>query len=140
MKTPYITFFTILLTSTLLSQQYLVSNTSTHYDGRHSTSIPSFVVDVIDDTTFNYREFLDKNSDSQSLFRIGSERISKKELTKIFRKGSRKSESVEQFEGYLSNNYPRLSSQLSKMELKLLFEKFSQGTLNRYVNELPSVL
>ncbi|RMB62907.1 hypothetical protein EAX61_04855 [Dokdonia sinensis] len=140
MKTLYITFVTLVLTTSLLSQNYLVSNTTRSYKTQPSTSISSFVVEVIDDTTFDYREFLSQSSDSQSRFRIGSERVSKRELTKIFRKGSRKSENVGQFKNYLSENYPRLSSQLSTMEIGLLFEQFSKGTVTRYLNELPSIL
>ncbi|AWH74317.1 hypothetical protein DCS32_09135 [Dokdonia sp. Dokd-P16] len=141
MKTLYITLLSILITSQTFSQDYIASNgnklTST---SRLSTSLSSFTIEVIDDDSFNYTQFLSESKESKSVYRVDGKQISKKELVKIFRKASRKSNEQQEFNKYLATNYSSIYSQLTPMELKTLYSAFSEKRIATYLSSLPSIL
>lgn len=139
MKTLYITIVTLLLSSLLLSQEYAYNNYETKVYSQSNT-ISSFTVQVLDDTDFQYRSFLKESKDSKAIYRLRSERVSQSDLVKILRKVRKHSETIDQFETILSNEYPRLFNQLDQREISSLYSKFGRGSLSVYTNSLPSVL
>ena len=141
MKTLFITLLSILITSQIFSQNYIASNENTPTSrARSSTSLSSFTIEVIDNDDFSYSQFLAQSKVSKSVYKVNGEQISKKELVKIFRKVSRKSNEQQQFNNYLATTYSSIYSQLTPMELNTLYSKFSETTIANYLSALPSIL
>jgi hypothetical protein len=141
MKTLYITLLSILITGQTFSQDYIASNGNRlTSSSRSSTSLSSFTIEVIDDESFSYTQFLNKSKESKSVYKVDGKQISKKELVKIFRKASRKSNEQQEFNKYLADHYSSIYNQLTPMELNALYSKFSEKTIARYLSTLPSIL
>ena len=141
MKTLFITLLSIFITSQTFSQNYIASNENTPTSrARSSTSLSSFTIEVIDNDDFSYSQFLAQSKVSKSVYKVNGEQISKKELVKIFRKVSRKSNEQQQFNNYLATTYSSIYSQLTPMELNTLYSKFSETTIANYLSALPSIL
>lgn len=141
MKTLYTILIIVLFTGISWSQSYLVSTSfKSSSPSRLTTSLSSYTIEVIDNTDFNYRNFLNETESSNSLYRVGNMRISKKELTKIFKKSSRQSRDVYEFSMLLNDEYPTLINQLSEMEVTLLYHTFNKDSFKTYISDLPSFL
>ena len=151
MKTLIITTAILFFQSILFSQNYIVASNNVDNDRisftRNRTisnssvlAYMSFTDEVNMDADFEYRDFLRDSKKSKKTYRIGTERYSKEELTKIFRKGARKSENSTDFETYLNAQNPKLVLSLSQNEIETLFQKFREGTFQAYLDSLPSVL
>ena len=141
MKTLFITLLSIFITSQTFSQNHIASNENTPTSrARSSTSLSSFTIEVIDNDDFSYSQFLAQSKVSKSVYKVNGEQISKKELVKIFRKVSRKSNEQQQFNNYLATTYSSIYSQLTPMELNTLYSKFSETTIANYLSALPSIL
>ena len=141
MKTLFITLLSIFITSQIFSQNYVASNGNTLIPkARSSTSLSSFTIEVIDNDDFKYSQYLAQSKTSKSVYKVNGEQISKKELVKIFRKVSRKSNEQQQFNNHLATTYSSIYSQLTPMELNTLYSKFSEKTIANYLSALPSIL
>lgn len=140
--TTIITILFISLPINIISQtDEMASPTEpvTYLRVRKSKDLSSFTLEVIDDDDFKYREFLEKSKSSDDTYTIGKEKYSRKELTKLLRKGGRKSKTIKEFINFLTKENYSLSKELELFELELLYSKFREGTLDKYLNELPSV-
>lgn len=140
--TSILTLFLSVLSTDILSQtDEMISPTEpvTYLRVRKSKDLSSFTLEVIDDDEFTYRDFLNKSKSSDDTYTIGKEKYSRRELTKLLRKGGRKSTTIKEFIGFLSKENYSLSKELERFELELLYSKFREGTLDKYLNELPSV-
>lgn len=111
----------------------------TYLQVRKSKDLSSFTLEVIDNDEFDYKDFLSESKMSDDTYEVGAECYTKKELTKFLRKGGRKSKTVRQFLTFLEKENFTLSKQLTSFELELLHDKFREGTLDEYLEELPSV-
>jgi hypothetical protein len=72
------------------------------------------------------------------MIQIGQQTFSKKEFTKLLREGAVKSASLREFEDFLNNTNPLLTSNLSNPEIQILYQKFRQGSLNKYIDDLAN--
>ena len=111
----------------------------TYLQVRKSKDLSSFTLEIIDNEAFKYRKFLNESKKSNDIYAVGDETYHKKELVKLLRKGGRTSKTVKQFINFLSRENYSLSKELSSVELELLYQKFRDGTLDEYLEELPSV-
>lgn len=139
-----ITFSLILLiiSQDVISQEDVIRSPTepvTYLRVRKNKDLSSFTLEVIDNDEFTYREFLEKSKVSEETYTVGTEKYSRQELTKLLRKGGRKSKSIKQFISFLNKENYNLSKALESFELELLYQKFREGTLDKYLEELPSV-
>jgi hypothetical protein len=147
MKTLITTFAIILFTGSLLAQNYVAVNNNvidTEFKKLPSksvskaTSVSSFTTEIYGIASFQYRIFLKDAEDSKKYYQIGTEIYTKKELSKVFRKGAKRSENVIEFENYLTDINPIFLKDISKRETADIFTKFREGTLHAYLDSLPS--
>lgn len=151
MKTLIITSAILFFHVNLVSQNYIIASNTVDVQGLHFTknkttlntlasAYLSFADEVTTKSNFEYRNFLRDSKKSNRTYLVGNKRYSKEELTKIFRKGARKSEDAKEFEVYLRKENPKLASLISQNEIEVLFHKFREGTLHAYLDSLPSSL
>lgn len=147
MKTLITTFVIILVTSTLFAQDYAtVDHSKIDTEYRRTTSkktinrysVSKLASEIYETSNFNYRNFLKDAEDSKKRYQIGTETYTKKELVKIFRKGARRSETVVEFEGYLTKINPQFLKGISEREAIDIFNKFRVGTFYAYIDSLPT--
>lgn len=147
MKTLITAFTVILFSSMSFAQTHVASHTiemDTMYKSTSSknttkaASVSTLILEIYETSNFNYRTFL-KNADaSKAVYQINTETYTKKELTKIFRKGAKRNETVVEFEGYLNNMNPDFLKGISEKASVAVFNKFRKGTLHAYLDALPS--
>lgn len=147
MKALITIFALILFTSTLFAQDYVAVNNieiETEYRRKSSkktttkSSVSILATEIYETSNFDYRKFLKDAEELKERYRIGSETFTKKELIKLFRKGTRRSETVIEFETYLLNINPQFLKGISKRESVAIFNKFREGTLHAYLDSLPN--
>jgi hypothetical protein len=145
MKTLNTTIALLFFSITVFSQNYLVVNNSTTdniYEKprlrsiKKAKTIDSFTLEIYNNDDFDYRDFLSDSENSKVSYRIGTQSYTKKEIAKIFRKGARKSENIEEFEAYLNKINPKFVPNISERETEDIFTKFREGTLHAYLDEL----
>jgi len=141
MKTRYIIIVSLFISSYTYSQNHVAS--SKHFyrsRAKLTTSLSSFTTEIVTDKHFNYSTFLYESKKSKAIYRVANEQISKEQLVKIFRKGSRKSSNKDQFFNYLLTKYNSIYNQLSIEDLNMLYTNFKDKRVEMYLDELPSIL
>lgn len=137
MKTLYITLLLFLITTTVVSQHYVTASYNPGIKTASSTSTKREVSSKVD---FTYYNFINATKNSKSHYKLGTTSLSNKSLTKIFKKNSRNSQNLKQYNYLLLSQYPLLYSKLSVQERSLLYLRYKKTSLKNYINQLPSVL
>ncbi len=141
MKTLFLTLALVVFSVSITAQGYTkISNTSlkTEPSIAQINSSSNFTMDVLAKERFKYRDFLSKSRKSKENFQIGRKSYTKKQLVQLLRKNARKSVNQNEFNQFMIDENPQFTSYFSKEEMVLLYQKFREGTLNKYVDELAS--
>ncbi len=139
MKTLVLTLTLLIYTVTLHSQDYAVSTKSKSKIEKSTTSYSSltqFTSEVISIENFKYRDYLKEAKKSNANYHLNGRIFTKAELAKQLRKNAIASESYEEFNKVIRNDYPQLKSVLSDEELHVLYENFRKRSLNTYIQNL----
>lgn len=141
MKTLFLTLALVVFSVSITAQDYTrVSNTSlkTEPSTAHIYPPSKFTTDVMAKERFKYRDFVSKSRKSDENFQIGQKIYTKKQLAQLLRKKARKSVNQNQFIQFMIDENPQFASYFSNEEMVSLYQKFREGTFNKYVNDLAS--
>ncbi len=139
MKTLFILIALVVFSTSITAQEYpKVSKTSLITEPSFAQNNPSsiFTKDVLEKENFKYRDFLNKSRKSEEIVQLGQKIYTIKQLGELLRKNSVKALNEREFVQLLvkDNNY--FKKLFSNEELVLLYQKFREGSLNKYVDEL----
>lgn len=122
------------------AQTYTVAyNTVTTIEATslRNTSVSSnFLKEIISQEDFKYRKYLKNSKDSERSYKIGHENYTKTELVKLLRKTAKRSGSTTEFKEILVRKNPSFRNYFSTSEVGILYEKFQEGTFNKYIQNL----
>lgn len=141
MKNLFLTLSVLVYSlATVAQNDIIILNTVsiTAKDTSNYNPLSSFTMDVASEGKFNYRKFLRKEKKIEGTFQLGEQELTNKELAKIIRRGARTSENFEAFEMFLINKDPMFKSYLSTNDMALLYQKFREGTFDKYLDDLAS--
>lgn len=141
MKTLYLTLAFLIFAASVNAQKYTMAYNDYSHKERaisNTSSLSNFKKDVISKEKFAYRDFLKQTKNNKNAIQVGQQTFTKKELTKLLRKSALKADNIEEFENLLNKDNPQFTNDFSNTELQLIYQKFREGSLHKYIDDLVS--
>lgn len=141
MKTLILTLALIISAAAVTAQNYAVVSNEYSQKQRavsNYATLSNFTNDVMSKEKFVYRDFLRQSKNHKKMFKVGQKTFTKKGLTKLLREAAVKTENPNEFEVFLNQDNPLMTSGFTTTEMQLLYQKFRQGSLNKYIDNLVS--
>lgn len=91
------------------------------------------------DETFDFREELRLAKSNNTIYRFGDQKVSKVQLLKIFRKASRQSKSVQEFNDFFIDNELDYISSIDNETLAGVYRTIRPKTINGYFDTLKDM-
>ncbi len=141
MKTLFLIIALVVFSVSITAQNYAkVSKTSIKTEPSFVQKNPSstFTKDVLVKENFKYRDYLNNARKSDEIVQLGQKIYTTKQLAELLRKNAIKALDQKEFVQLLVKENFHFKKDFSNEELVLLYQKFREGSLKKYVEDLAT--